>query len=76
MASQDDGSMESALREAFDRSASDDAAINMDALRDRAHHELHVRDLIGFGFSHLIRAVLAILGCVYNQVHQTPAERS
>lgn len=76
MASQDDGSMESALREAFDRSALDDADIDMDVLRGRAHHELHMRDLIGFGFSHLIRAVLAVLGCVYNKVHQPPAERS
>jgi len=67
---------ESTLREAFEKTGLEDDTVNMDALRSRAQRELHIKDLVSFGFSHVLRTVLALLSGLYNRIHQPPSERS
>lgn len=57
----DNETTESLLRQAFDQTAQGDQTIDLEPLRHRAHRELQARDLVGFGFSHLLASIAVLL---------------
>lgn len=69
------GQIEGRLREASLLGRSEVPAPDLSRLMQRARREVGLRDVVGFGFAHLLTTMLALVATVFNRAQAGPVRR-